>query len=99
MHDYESTRASWDKATRNHNAHKGDQVTFLRDGGDVLFPDTSLRGRAGAGEGANEIPATAWQHGVGQIVDALIQAGLVLETLREYPYANGCRTHARRPVR
>jgi SAM-dependent methyltransferase len=35
----ERTRQSWNVATRNHNAHKGDQARFLRDGGDVLFPE------------------------------------------------------------
>ena len=35
----DSTRRSWNVATRNHNAHKGDQAAFLRDGGDVLFPE------------------------------------------------------------
>jgi SAM-dependent methyltransferase len=39
MHDYESTRRSWNIATRNHNSHKGDQAAFLRGGGDVLFPE------------------------------------------------------------
>jgi SAM-dependent methyltransferase len=35
----ESTRRSWDVATRNHNAHKGDQAAWLRGGGDTLFPE------------------------------------------------------------
>jgi SAM-dependent methyltransferase len=39
MHDYDATRRSWNFATRNHNAHKGDQAAFLRDGGDTLFPE------------------------------------------------------------
>ena len=39
MHDYDSTRRSWNVATRNHNTHKGDQAAFLRGGGDVLFPE------------------------------------------------------------
>lgn len=34
-----ATRASWDFATRAHNAHKGDQARLLRDGGDTLFPE------------------------------------------------------------
>ena len=38
-HDYESTRRSWNAATRNHNAHKGDQARCFREGGDVLFPE------------------------------------------------------------
>lgn len=33
------TRESWNIATRNHNAHKGDQVAFLREGGSTLFPE------------------------------------------------------------
>lgn len=39
MHDLDATRRSWNAATRNHNAHKGDQAAFFRDGGDVLFPE------------------------------------------------------------
>lgn len=39
MHDLEGTRKSWNNATRNHNAHKGDQARFFREGGDVLFPE------------------------------------------------------------
>ena len=35
----DSTRRSWNIATRNHNAHKGDQAAFLRGGGDLLFPE------------------------------------------------------------
>lgn len=33
------TRESWNVATRNHNAHKGDQAALLRAGGDTLFPE------------------------------------------------------------
>lgn len=35
----DSTRQSWNLATRNHNAHKGDQAAFFRAGGDTLFPE------------------------------------------------------------
>jgi SAM-dependent methyltransferase len=35
----ESTRQSWNQATRNHNSHKGDQAAFLRSGGEILFPE------------------------------------------------------------
>ena len=49
-HDYEGTRRSWNLATRNHNAHKGDQAAALRAGNDPLFLDElellgELRGR------------------------------------------------------
>lgn len=33
------TRASWNFATKQHNAHKHDQAAFLRSGGSTLFPD------------------------------------------------------------
>lgn len=37
--DDDTTRASWDAATRNHNAHKGDQAATLRAGTELLFPE------------------------------------------------------------
>lgn len=37
--DEVDTRASWNAATRMHNAHKGDQAAFFRGGGDTLFPE------------------------------------------------------------
>ncbi len=38
-HDYDTTRKSWNVATRNHNAHKGDQAAFFRSGQETLFPE------------------------------------------------------------
>lgn len=45
------TKESWNIATRNHNAHKGDQAAFLRGGGDTLFDEElallgAIEGRA-----------------------------------------------------
>lgn len=37
--ELEDTRASWNFATKQHNAHKRDQAAFLRGGGSTLFPD------------------------------------------------------------
>jgi SAM-dependent methyltransferase len=42
----------------------------------------------------NEHVATSWQHGLGQIVTALAQAGLVIERLEEQPHSNGNRPFA-----
>jgi SAM-dependent methyltransferase len=39
MNDLERTRRSWNVATKNHNAHKGDQAAFLRAGGELLFDE------------------------------------------------------------
>lgn len=41
--------------------------------------------------GSNDIPATSYQHGLAQVLQAIIAAGLVLERVQEYPYSNGCR--------
>jgi hypothetical protein len=112
VHDYDATRRSWNIATRNHNAHKGDQAAFLRAGGDVLFPEeldllgplsgarlahlqcnADLGAATGAQRGHNDLPAHAWQHGLGAIVTALAEADLRIECVREYPHANGCRVN------
>jgi SAM-dependent methyltransferase len=39
----------------------------------------------------NPHAAHAWQHTVSDVVNAVIGSGLVLECVREWPYANGCR--------
>jgi SAM-dependent methyltransferase len=38
-HPYDANRRSWNAATRNHNAHKGDQAATLRAGTELLFPE------------------------------------------------------------
>lgn len=38
-HPYDANRRSWNAATRNHNAHKGDQAATLRGGTELLFPE------------------------------------------------------------
>lgn len=42
----------------------------------------------------NDVAATSYQYGLGQIVTAIIAAGLSLETLVEYPHSNGCKVTA-----
>lgn len=59
----------------------------------VASSRTGLGGVEAAIPGQNDVPAMSYQYGLAQIVDALLRAGLVLETLREYPYSNGCRIH------
>jgi len=36
---HEANRASWNAATLAHNSHKGDQASYLREGGCTLFPE------------------------------------------------------------
>lgn len=68
-----------------------------------IAPVKDYVAESGAGLGAvdgsavpleNTIAAHSWQHGLGEIVHALIHAGLVVDQLHEYPHANGCRVHA-----
>lgn len=67
--------------------------------GPFLSPVFDYVAKAGAALGGvdaappqpNEIPAPSWQHGVAEIVQSLLDAGLQLETLREWPHANGAR--------
>lgn len=42
----------------------------------------------------NAIPATSWQWTLADILDAVARAGLRIERVREYPWANGCRVNA-----
>lgn len=44
---------------------------------------------------ANDVPAYGYQHGLGEIVTAVVRAGLQLEALHEYPHSNGFRAHTR----
>jgi hypothetical protein len=39
----------------------------------------------------NPYPTHEFPWGIGEVVTALLEAGLALTALREYPYANGCR--------
>lgn len=61
---------------------------YVADSGPALAPSGFL---AGPAEFHNPHPAHSFAWGVADIVTALLRAGLVLEVLREYPYANGCR--------
>ncbi|MBK9547209.1 MAG: class I SAM-dependent methyltransferase [Dehalococcoidia bacterium] len=61
----------------------GDYVAFSGDG---LVPWGYEEGVTGF---VNPIPSSEFLWGIGDVVTALIDAGLVLETLREYPYSNG----------
>ncbi|MFT4637542.1 MAG: SAM-dependent methyltransferase [Verrucomicrobiales bacterium] len=36
---HEANRRSWNHATARHSAHKGDQATFIKEGGNTLFPE------------------------------------------------------------
>ena len=45
---------------------------------------------AGVTDFQNPHPGHEWHWGLGDVITALLDAGLTLETLREYPFANGC---------
>lgn len=54
---------------------------------DGLVP---MEGATGVDDFQNPEPAVAYQYTVAQTVQAIADAGLFVESLREYPYANGC---------
>lgn len=61
---------------------------YVARSGDDLVP----MGRAEGIEGfVNPEPSVGFQHTVAQTVQAIADAGLFVEALREYPYANGCK--------
>ncbi|MCC7382885.1 MAG: class I SAM-dependent methyltransferase [Deltaproteobacteria bacterium] len=62
---------------------------YVGEAGGALSPSGHLE----APPISNPHAAHAYQHPVGSIVSHLLDAGFVLEALREWPYANGCRLH------
>jgi SAM-dependent methyltransferase len=62
---------------------------YVGEAGGALSPS----GHRDAAAAANPHPAHAAQHTVADIVSAALDAGLRLEALREWSYANGCRIH------
>jgi SAM-dependent methyltransferase len=51
----------------------------------------SPSGYVDTGPAPNPHPAHAWQHTVADVVNAAIDAGLVLERIVELPWSNGCK--------
>lgn len=67
---------------------------FLEPVGDyVASSGAGLGGADGATPGSNDVVAASYQVQLGELVTVLARAGLAVSTLREYPYANGCRTN------
>lgn len=66
---------------------------YVADSGSALAPSGYRESRTDAAAGETEAPAPsaefAW--GLGEIVQALLEAGLALERLEEYRYSNGWR--------
>lgn len=58
---------------------------------DYVGPDLAPSGfEDGVADFANPEPAVSFQYPLTEIVQSLVDAGLRIETLREYPYSNGC---------
>jgi SAM-dependent methyltransferase len=65
---------------------------FIEPVGDyVADSGASLGAVTQAPRGDNPIPAASFQYGLAETVQALVKAGLQLERLVEWPYANGCK--------
>ncbi|MEM1415795.1 MAG: class I SAM-dependent methyltransferase [Myxococcota bacterium] len=63
---------------------------YVARSGDGLLPMGRTEGVQGF---TNPEPAVSYQYAIGEIVQAMLDAGLILEQLREYPYANGAKIH------
>jgi SAM-dependent methyltransferase len=61
---------------------------YVGSSGQALAPSGFLPGVA---EFANPHPAHEFVWGIGDVLGAILRAGLVLERFEEYPFANGCR--------
>jgi SAM-dependent methyltransferase len=59
---------------------------YVADSGDALGAQDASPVR-----GHNDIAAPSWQWGLADTLDALAQAGLRIEHVREYPWSNGCK--------
>jgi hypothetical protein len=71
-----------------------EEGAFIEPVGDyVAASGEGLGGRRGEEALPNALPAWSWQHGFGEVIEALAEAGFVLERVREYPHSNGCRVH------
>lgn len=61
---------------------------YVADAGEALAPSGYEQGVQGF---VNPHPSHEFQWGLGEVVSALLEAGLTLTALREYPYANGAK--------
>lgn len=66
---------------------RGGVNDYVAGSGTGLVPMPRAEGVEGF---VNPEPAVSFQYTVAQTVQAIADAGLCVETLREYPYANGC---------
>lgn len=62
---------------------------YVAASGDGLIP-TGMEWAAGECSFSNPEPTVEYQHTVGDIITALSLAGLIVRSMREYPYSNGC---------
>jgi 2-polyprenyl-3-methyl-5-hydroxy-6-metoxy-1,4-benzoquinol methylase len=83
----ESLRLAWPYSTAGRTLEVpegvGDYVAFSREG---LVRTEYMEG---VKDFANPHPSFEFMWGIGEVVQAVVDAGLRMETLREYPYSNG----------
>lgn len=69
----------------------GSTPTVEPDGVGDYVAESAAESSAGAADFTNPHPSTEFNWGIGEIVSAFRSAGLAVESLAEYPYANGWR--------
>lgn len=65
---------------------EGGVSDYVRLSGDALTPSGYRKGEE---DFHNPFPSHEFYHGLGEVINALAEAGLTLTCIREYPYANG----------
>jgi SAM-dependent methyltransferase len=62
---------------------------YVASSGTGLIPE-GMQWAAGEVDFQNTEPTVEFQHTVGDLISALANAGLLVSSMREYPYSNGC---------
>ena len=82
--------------THRYSYFRGGQAHSYESGiGDYVARSGPALAPSGWQEGVQDFrnphPGHEWPWGLGEVVQALLDAGLLVTALREYPYANGCK--------
>lgn len=85
---------SWDESIRPKADDYFSDEPFIEPVGDYVAQSRAGLGATEIGvTEVNRVPAHSYQYGFARTLQALVGAGLALETVREYPHSNGCKLH------
>jgi SAM-dependent methyltransferase len=89
----------WDWSLKYPYFRDGEPLTYEHGVGDYVALSGEALAPSGYVEGVQDFvnphPGHEFQWGIGEVATALLEAGLVITALREYPYANGAKLFER----